>query len=68
MQRVPISLPWIILITTQMKNHIHYEVWNEITHPLPNFNRATVEVWEWMSKFIPHFIGFVIIYPCADEC
>ena len=24
---------------------------------LPNFNGATVEVWEWISKFIPHLLG-----------
>ena len=28
--------------------------------PIPNFNGATVEVWEWISNFIPHFIGHVI--------
>ena len=32
-------------------------VWYEITCPFPNFNGATVEVWEWTSNFIPHFIN-----------
>ena len=36
-------------------NSIHYKVWNEITYPFPNFNSATVEVWERISNFIPHF-------------
>ena len=29
------------------------EVWDEITHPFPNFNGCAVEVWEWISNFIP---------------
>ena len=35
--------------------YIHYKVWSEITDPSPNFNGATVEVWEWISNFIPHY-------------
>ena len=35
----------------------------EITYLFPNFNGATVEVWEWISNFISHFIGHVIVYP-----
>ena len=38
------------------------KVWGEITYPFPNFNRATTEVWEWISNFIPHFN-----YPCWDQ-
>ena len=32
------------------------KVWNEITNPFPNYNGATVEVWEWIGNFIPHFL------------
>ena len=32
----------------------------EITYPFPNFN----EVWEWIIKFIPHFMMDVSTYPC----
>ena len=32
-------------------NCIHYKVWDEITCPFPNFNGATVDVWEWTSNF-----------------
>ena len=32
------------------------KVWVEITCPFPNFNGATVEVWEWISNFISHII------------
>ena len=28
-------------------------MWDEITYPFPNFNDATIEVWEWISNFIP---------------
>ena len=38
---------------------------DEITYPFPTFNGATVEVWEWISKFISHFTGnHVITYAC----
>ena len=35
---------------------------DEITHQSPNFNRCTVEVWEWISDVVLHFIGHVITY------
>ena len=40
--------------------------WDEITYPFPDFNGATVDVWEWISNFIPYFIMGVIIYQCWD--
>ena len=27
---------------------------------------CSVEVWEWINNFIPHFTGRVITYPCWD--
>ena len=44
--------------------HMPSKVWDEITYPFPNFNVATVEVWEWINNFIPHFIMDVITHPC----
>ena len=38
-------------------------MWDEITYPFLNFNGCTVEVQEWISNFIPHFIIGVITYP-----
>ena len=38
------------------------EVWYEITYPFPNFNGYIVEVWEWISNFIPYFILDVILH------
>ena len=32
-------------------------MWHELTYQSPNFNGATVEVWQWISNFTPHFIG-----------
>ena len=55
--RLTLLPPWI-------NNYIHYNVRNEINNPIPNFNGCTVEVWEWISNFIPHFT--VITYPCWD--
>ena len=37
-------------------------MWDKITCPFPNFNGCTVEVWEWISNFIPHFTRHVITY------
>ena len=30
------------------------KVCDNITYPFPNFNGATVEVWEWICNFILH--------------
>ena len=38
-------------------------MWGEFTYPFPNFNGCTVEVWEWISNFIPHYIMDVITKP-----
>ena len=40
------------------------KMWDNVTYPFPNFNGCTVEVWEWISKFIAHFLMDVITYPC----
>ena len=42
---------------------MHDKVLDEITYPFPNFNGAIVEVWEWISDFVPYFTGHVIICP-----
>ena len=35
-------------------------------YPFLNFNGCTVEVYKWISNFIPHFMIDVITYPCWD--
>ena len=47
-------------------NCIHYKVWDEIPYTFPNFNGGTVDVWERINNFIPHFTGNVITYPYRD--
>ena len=49
----PLLLTWII-------NCMYHKVWDDITYPFLNFNRATIEDWEWLSNFIPHLIMDVI--------
>ena len=48
------------LIPAWINNYIYYKMWDEIIYPFPNFNSWTVEVWEWISDIIPHFIGHMI--------
>ena len=43
------------------------KVWSEITYPFSNFNGCTIEVWEWISYFLPHFVMGVITYPWWDK-
>ena len=59
--RVVIKFMFCIYIAW-ISNFIHYRVWDEVTYPFPNFNGATIEVWEWISNFTPHFTGYVITY------
>ena len=47
-------------------NHICSKVWYETTYSFLNFNGCTVEVWEWISNFMPHFMMRVVTYTCWD--
>ena len=38
------TLKWIDYNPSMDKKYAHYKLWNEITHPFPNFSGATVEV------------------------
>ena len=51
---------------TWISNHKPNNVWNEIAYPSRNFKGYAVEVSEWISNFIPHFIMDVITYACCD--
>ena len=42
------------------------KVCNEIIYPFLNFSGCTVEVYEWINKFIPQYIMDVITYACWD--
>ena len=56
----------LTLIQAWISNQIHNKTWDEINNPFPNFNGATIEIWEWISYFNIHFTGHVISYPCWD--
>ena len=63
---IPGPFTGLTLIIARISNYTHYNAWDEITYPSPDFNGGTVEVWEWISNFISHFPGHVITYPCWD--
>ena len=51
-----------------VNNYIHYNVWDEITHPFRDLNGATIDIWKWINSFIPYFPGHVITYiPCYSH-
>ena len=39
-----------------MSKYVYYNMRDENTYPFPNFNGCTVEVSEWISNVIPHFM------------
>ena len=52
----------LTLILARIGNHMPSKVgWNYLS--ILNFNGCTVEVWEWISYFIPHILMDVITYP-----
>ena len=63
----PFLLTWFTLIPSWMRNHTPNKVWDDIVHPIPNYIGANVEIWKWLSNFIPHLIMDVITYPCWDK-
>ena len=40
-------------------------MWDETTYRFPNSNGCTLNVWEWMRNFIPHFTMRIFTYPCS---
>ena len=43
--------------------YIRYKFWDEITYPFPNFNGATIGVWEWIVISSNSLLS-VITNPC----
>ena len=54
----------LTLIPAWISNHSKMR--DKITNPWPNLNGATIEVWEWMSNFIPRIIMDVITYSVKE--
>ena len=42
------------------------KVCGKIIYTFLNFKGCAVDVWEWISNFIPDFTEYVITYPCWD--
>ena len=59
----PFHYHGLTLIPVWISNHTLSKLWDEIIYPFPNFNSATVDVYEWASNFILHFLMDVITYP-----
>ena len=55
------------LIPAWISDHMLGKICDEIIHPFPNSNGCTVEVWEWISNFIPQFMVDPITYACWDK-
>ena len=43
------------------------EVWYKISYPFLNFNSCNIEICEWTSNFIIHFIMDLITYPGQES-
>ena len=72
------QLMWSILLTwinVNLSNYMHYNMWDENYLSIPKLHKgATVDVWEWISNFNPHFTGYVVtihagieVNPCQQK-
>ena len=61
-----ILLTWSNFNSSTNKQSPPSKMWHEITYQFTDFNSAAVEVWKWISNFIPRFTGHVITDPCWD--
>ena len=65
---IVLLLPWINFNSSSdkwLRPLLNVE-WNYLPDGDPNFNGCTVEVWERISNFIPHFTGHLISYSYRD--
>ena len=54
----------LTLISAWISNHMSSNVGDEISYSSPNFDVCTVDILEWISHYILHFMMDVITYPC----
>ena len=60
--KLPVSLIWFNFNPSMdIYTHTPNKVWYEITYSFPNFKGCPIEVCEWKSYFITHFIVDVIL-------
>ena len=58
----PFLPTWINFNLVCISNHIASKMWDAIAYPSLDFNVAIIEVWEWISNFIPNDIMDVVTY------
>ena len=51
----------------RQSNLMSIKMWDELTYISLNFNDATVEVWEFISNYIPHIMVDMITYPYQKQ-
>ena len=49
------------------KYSIHYQMWNEIVHPFPNFNGGVAIFWEWIWSFHLTLYWYIKSYLCCQS-
>ena len=54
------------LLLTCISNHMPSKLQDVFAYPIPSFNGFTIEIWDWISNFIPHFIMDIITYSYCD--
>ena len=64
--RSPFYKHELTLIPTWISKYILYKTCIEMIYQFPDFDGATVEVWEWISNLIPCFTVYIITHPCGD--
>ena len=69
--RSPVHWHGLTLIPVRLSSYIHYKIWDEMIYLFPNFNGATVEVWDWINNFIHNLLGIWLfihagtkVHPC----
>ena len=50
----------LILNPAWISNYFHYKVRDKMTYSFPNSNGAAIEVYKWITHFIPHIVKSVI--------
>ena len=55
------AVTWIMISNSLNIDFIHGDIHGRSckNYPFPNFNSCTVEVWEWISNFVPYFSELV---------
>ena len=53
----PLYKQGLTLISAWLSNYMPSKLWDEIAYWFPNFNSATIEVWEWIG--LSHILWWV---------